>query len=403
MFTSKSFRQFDEKGIFCFVKHTRIVLALLVAGLGNFEFGQSANDEFAKSVATLRNVGGEGKGNIAASQAMEYLSNSGKETIPALLSAMDGANPFAANYLRGAIEVIFNKILEEGGSLPLIELGEFLLNKSHDTKPRAMAFDLIRRTDAEVANRLIPGLLGDPSVDLRREAISRLLIQASGLVKENKKPAAVLIYRQALDAARDLDQIQTIASELRELGRNVNLTQHFGFLTNWNLVGPFHNKGRAGFDEVFGPEKNFSLDAEYKGISGNVTWKKYATDDEYGMVDFNEPYGALKEVTGYARTTFISTSDRPAELRLGCKNAWKIWLNGKLVFGRDEYHRGMRIDQYKLPVQLNKGTNIILVKACQNEQKEEWTVQWQFQLRVCDSTGTAIHSISKTDAKVAAK
>ena len=403
MLTSKSFRQFVEKGIFCFVKHTRILLALLVAGLGNFEFGQSANDEFAKSVATLRNVGGEGKGNIAASQAMEYLSNSGKETIPALLSAMDGANPFAANYLRGAIEVIFNKILEEGGSLPLIELGEFLLNKSHDTKPRAMAFDLIRRTDVEVANRLIPGLLGDPSVDLRREAISRLLIQASGLVKENKKPAAVLIYRQALDAARDLDQIQTIASELRELGRNVNLTQHFGFLTNWNLVGPFHNKGRAGFDEVFGPEKNFSLDAEYKGISGNVTWKKYATDDEYGMVDFNEPYGALKEVTGYARTTFISTSDRPAELRLGCKNAWKIWLNGKLVFGRDEYHRGMRIDQYKLPVQLNKGTNIILVKACQNEQKEEWTVQWQFQLRVCDSTGTAIHSISKTDAKVAAK
>ncbi len=376
---------------------------LLVAGLGNFEFGQSANDEFAKSVATLRNVGGEGKGNIAASQAMEYLSNSGKETIPALLSAMDGANPFAANYLRGAIEVIFNKILEEGGSLPLIELGEFLLNKSHDTKPRAMAFDLIRRTDAEVANRLIPGLLGDPSVDLRREAISRLLIQASGLVKENKKPAAVLIYRQALDAARDLDQIQTISSELRELGRNVNLTQHFGFLTNWNLVGPFHNKGRAGFDEVFGPEKNFALDTEYKGIDENVTWKQYATDDEYGMVDFNEPYGALKEVTGYARTTFISTSDRPAELRLGCKNAWKIWLNGKLVFGRDEYHRGMRIDQYKLPVQLNKGTNIILVKACQNEQKEEWTVQWQFQLRVCDATGTAIHSISKTDAKVAAK
>ena len=385
------------------MKHTRILIALLVTGLGNFEFGISADDEFSKSVAALRNVGSEGEGNLAASQAMEYLSNSGKEAIPTLLSAMDGANPFAANYLRGAVEVIFNKTLEEGGSLPLIELGEFLLNKSHDTKPRAMAFDLIRRTDAGVANRLIPGLLGDPSVDLRREAISRLLIQASDLVKENKKPAAVLIYRQALDAARDLDQIQTISSELRELGRNVNLTQHFGFLTNWNLVGPFHNKDRAGFDEVFGPEKNFALDTEYKGIDENVTWKQYATDDEYGMVDFNEPYGALKEVTGYARTTFISASDRPAELRLGCKNAWKIWLNGKLIFGRDEYHRGMRIDQYKLPVQLNKGPNIILIKACQNEQKEEWTVQWQFQLRVCDATGTAIHSISKTGSKVAVK
>ena len=121
------------------------------------------------------------------------------------------------------------------------------------------------------------------------------------------------------------------------------------------------------------------------------------------MVDFNEPYGSLKEVTGYAHTTFISASDQPAELRLGCKNAWKIWLNGKLVFGRDEYHRGMRIDQYKLPVQLKKGANIILIKACQNEQKEVWTVQWQFQLRVCDATGTAIHSNIKTSSEVVVK
>ena len=382
------------------MKHTRILLAILTLELGGSEIVQSADIKFSKAVKVLREVGSEGKGNIAASQAMEYLSKSDKEIIPVLLSAMDEANPFAVNYLRGAIEFIFNKPLSEGGVLPLVELGEFLLNKSHDTKPRAMAFDLIKRTDAGVANRLIPGFLGDPSVDLRREAIAKLLINASDLVKQNKKPAAVLIYRQALDASRDLDQIQIISSELRELGRNVNLTQHFGFLTNWNLVGPFHNKDRAGFGEVFGPEKDFDLNTEYKGIDGSITWKKYSTNDEYGMVDFNEPYGSLKEVTGYAHTTFISASDQPAELRLGCKNAWKIWLNGKLVFGRDEYHRGMRIDQYKLPVQLKKGANIILIKACQNEQKEEWTVEWQFQLRVCDATGTAIHSNIKASSEV---
>ena len=39
--------------------------------------------------------------------------------------------------------------------------------------------------------------------------------------------------------------------------------------------------------------------------------------------------------------------------------------------------------------------NAILVKAGQNEQVEYWTVQWQFQLRVCDATGTAIHSANK--------
>ena len=55
----------------------------------------------------------------------------------------------------------------------------------------------------------------------------------------------------------------------------------------------------------------------------------------------------------------------------------------------------MRIDQYQLPVQLRKGRNAILVKACQNEQVEDWTVQWQFQLRVCAAAGTAIHSANK--------
>jgi hypothetical protein len=145
------------------------------------------------------------------------------------------------------------------------------------------------------------------------------------------------------------------------------------------------------------------LSASYDGMDGKVKWQGYSTGDEYGMVDFNKPYGDLKEVTGYAQTEFVSGINRPAELRLGCKNAWKIWLNGELIFGRDEYHRGMRIDQYKLPVQLKKGGNTILVKACQNEQVEDWTVQWQFQLRVCDATGTAIHSATKKNREVAAQ
>ena len=78
------------------------------------------------------------------------------------------------------------------------------------------------------------------------------------------------------------------------------------------------------------------------------------------------------------------------ELRLGCKNAYKIWHNGKLVFGRDEYHRGTRIDHYQLKINLTAGRNTLLVKLCQNEQKENWTKEWRFQLRVCDATGTAV-------------
>ena len=46
----------------------------------------------------------------------------------------------------------------------------------------------------------------------------------------------------------------------------------------------------------------------------------------------------------------------------------KVWLNGRFVFGRDEYHRNMEMDQYRLPVELKSGRNTLLVKCCQNEQ-----------------------------------
>ena len=100
-------------------------------------------------------------------------------------------------------------------------------------------------------------------------------------------------------------------------------------------------------------------------------------------------------MAGYAYAEFNSESKRPVELRLGCKNAWKVWLNGKFLFGRDEYHRGMEIDQYRMAGELKKGKNVILVKICQNEQTEQWTKEWEFQLRVTDPLGAVVASLKK--------
>ncbi|HSJ03913.1 MAG TPA: hypothetical protein VK956_15730, partial [Verrucomicrobium sp.] len=121
-----------------------------------------------------------------------------------------------------------------------------------------------------------------------------------------------------------------------------------------------------------------------------VAWQPFETKHEYGKLDFNKPLTMLKEATAYAVATVNSPEDRDAEIRLGCKNGWKVWVNGQFLFGRDEYHRGAQMDQYILKCHLKKGANTILVKCCQNEQKEQWTVEWEFQLRVCDATGTAI-------------
>jgi hypothetical protein len=174
------------------------------------------------------------------------------------------------------------------------------------------------------------------------------------------------------------------------MGETVDLPKHFGFITRWEIIGPFDNTERKGFAAQYGPEKDLSKNVEHDGKTGKVSWKPYASTDEYGKIDFNKPLTPLKETTAYAMADFESAAERDVELRLGCKNAWKVWVNGVLLFGRDEYHRGQRMDQYKLKCRLRRGNNTILVKCCQNEQTESWTAEWEFQLRVCDSTGTAV-------------
>ena len=342
------------------------------------------------SLKTIRAVGPEGKGNAAAAQAWQALAQAKPAALPQILAAMDGANPLASNWLRAAVDTIASRAKD----LPQMELMKFIANQKHDPRARRLAYELIKNVNPQLAAKLIPGLLNDPSVELRRDAVQRVIDQGADLKKTNKPDLAQKQYRIALDAARDIDQIKEITAALRALGQKVDLPRHFGFLMHWTVIGPFDNTDRAGFAKIFPPENKVDLTATHDGKAGKVKWSQFVTANEYGMVDINKAYpgpgDGLKEVTAYAYTEYAAAAARTVELRLGCKNAWKIWHNGKLIFGRDEYHRGLRIDQYKLTINLAKGRNTLLVKLCQNEQQQDWTKEWQFQLRVCNATGTAL-------------
>ncbi|MEQ1862841.1 MAG: hypothetical protein ABMA13_23210 [Chthoniobacteraceae bacterium] len=335
------------------------------------------------SVKKLAAVGHEGRGNESATAAWKVVVKAGPPALPTVLAAVGTGTPVADNWLRLAADAIVDAALRAKQPLPLSEVESFLKDTGHAASARQLAFDVLRQADAPRAEALEPSLIADPVQELRRGAVQRLIDAA-------KTKDAKATYLQALAAARDEDQTNLIAAELKKLGVPVDLPRHFGFLMKWNVIGPFENAGRKGFDTAFAPEQGIKPDATCEGRDGPVKWQPFQSAHDYGKVDFNKPLGMLKEVTAYATTTFDSPTERDAELRLGCKNAWKVWLNGELLFGRDEYHRGQQMDQYKLKCRLRKGANTVLVKACQNEQKEEWTVEWEFQLRVCDSAGTAI-------------
>jgi hypothetical protein len=341
---------------------------------------------FEQNVATIKAIGPEGTGNAPAATALEQLSSAKSEQLVPILSAMNDASPIAANYLRSAAETIVSRALKSADPVSADSLLAYLKDSKNDPRARRFAFELIRQIDADKANPLVAGFLDDPSLELRFDAVAQLISQA----QEGTGAASIPGWLKALKHARDLKQIKTITEALEKAGHTVDLQAHFGFLPSWQIIGPFDNTGREGFAVAHPPETAVDLKASYPGKDGKVSWQAVSTKDAYGMVDINEPLGALKGALAYASTTLNATAARDAQLRLGCKNAWKVWLNGELIFARDEYHRGMRMDQYHLPVSLRKGANTILIKLCQDEQTKPWTKEWQFQMRLCDELGTAI-------------
>ena len=343
-----------------------------------------ADETLQQALGALREVGPEGKGNEAASAAWPKVAAAKADSLTAILHSMKGANLLAKNWIQSAVLSIAERIQAGTESFPKEEISQL----ENDPQARAVAYEILAKSDAKEAQVLLPKLLEDPSPKLRRLAVEDVVSQAKKVAAD--KPAAEALYSKAMVAARDEDQVKAIADELKGLGKEPDLIKHFGFFTNYRIIGPFLNVKREGFETVFPPEKELNFDAKYPGKEGEVSWKETTVTDRLGVLDFNKELKKLKEVTSYAVTEYDSPIEGPAEIRIGTNNAFKVWLNGAFVFGRDEYHRGFRIDQYKLEVNLKKGKNTILLKCCQNEELQTWTEEWHFQMRVCDATGTPL-------------
>ena len=118
-----------------------------------------------------------------------------------------------------------------------------------------------------------------------------------------------------------------------------------------------------------------------------------------GVVDLTKALDKHKGAVTYAYAEFLADKAQPADFRLGCINATKLWVNGKELSANHVYHAGMQVDQYIAKGELLAGKNTILLKVCQNEQKEAWAQDWKFQLRVCDKIGTAILSTDRPVAR----
>jgi hypothetical protein len=342
------------------------------------------------SIETVRRAGPDGEGGAAAAKAWRQLAAAGPADLPTLLAGMDGASPLARNWIRSAIDRVLEQAAASKQPLPTAALDAFLREPKHDPRARRLAYDLLCEADPTAPERYLPNMLDDPSPDLRRDAVARVLAQAERLSAAGKKAEALPLFRDAFAAARERGQIDAAARKLRDLGEKVDLPARLGMLMTWKLIGPFPNKDKKGMATAYPPEKALDFAAEYDGKAGKLKWVDYTSKDDYGLVDLKEALKDHAEVVSYAAAEFPSADAREVDVRLGCFTGFKLWVNGELVLERGDAYTGMKLDHYLARARLKPGKNVLLLKVAQDEPPPQLPAALRFQLRVCDAGGKAV-------------
>lgn len=342
--------------------------------------------DFAEPLKVLAGAGYGSEKQIAQQRAWREVAGAQVESLTTILSSLEGATPLGRNWLRTAADTIAERHYQEHGDLPKDLLESFVTDQSQPPLGRRVAFEWLERVDPTAQARLLPKMLDDSSLDLRFAAVARLMEKAE---QEPDPQQQLVLYQNAFTAARDVKQIETLAKKIAELGGSADLIKQMGYVIDWQIVGPFDNTNLEGFATEYGPETDFEAgETSYEAKAGKVRWQPHQSENEFGVIDLNEILENEKEVIAYARAEIVS-DEKAVELRMASKNALKVWLNGEQVGEFEIYHSGFAVDQYVVPVQLNRGKNTLLVKVCQNAKKMGWEKEWEFRLRITDELGGA--------------
>jgi hypothetical protein len=370
---------------------SQFLIVLLAPALSGVEPADRA--QLDEAIAVLRKATPDHQEGAAA--AWKQLAAANAEQLPVLLAGMDGASSSARNWLRSSIDQVLESAKKEAKSLPYADLEKFVREPKHDSQARRFAYELIADHDKTAGDRFLPGMLDDPSPELRRDAVARLLEQADKVQGSDKKKESLPLFQKALASARELAQINKAARALRELGQNVDLPTHLGLVVDWKLIGPFPNPEDKGIDKVYPPEQKHEPAAAYEGSNGKVKWTGHVSANEQGVIDLDANISKTSDAVGYAFTEFTSDSDRDVEIRIGCYTAFKLWVNGALTLVRSDAFTGMSLDHYPVRVHLKKGVNTFLMKVSRAAPPPQVPNMWRFQLRVCDDNGVAILSTTR--------
>jgi tetratricopeptide (TPR) repeat protein len=140
-----------------------------------------------------------------------------------------------------------------------------------------------------------------------------------------------------------------------------NVAKKWRGIVEASYVGPFAEPVAPAHDDAFSPEVMLDFAAEYDGAWGRIGWRPVR---HYSELDADLNLGSQQRWSGYGyyvATAVVSEDERDAIIKLKFGGSGKVWLNGHYLMDADT--RGQELpDEFELPVKLQRGRNILLVK-----------------------------------------
>jgi hypothetical protein len=185
-------------------------------------------------------------------------------------------------------------------------------------------------------------------------------------------------------ARHRLREIENRQRKLAAGGHDTDLQGLLGIIGRWWVVGPFDlGDNNQGWATSYIGEPNVNVVARYMAGKTRRQWKRVESQDSQGKIDLRATIADRDNCIGYAYAEIELQKPVDAVLLLGVDDSEKIWVNGKKIFEQFTA-RPLQVDQDRVPVHLEAGTNKILLKLYQNSQG------WEFCVRIVTADGRPV-------------
>ncbi|MBI1318030.1 MAG: hypothetical protein GC168_03640 [Candidatus Hydrogenedens sp.] len=253
-----------------------------------------------------------------------------------------------------------------------------LYRHATDDEQKAMALDGVKRNPVPEAYAVLQESMSPE--ELAALPASMLAGVARALYDDGKTAEADALVAQLEPRINDSATVQMMIDIMRGRGDDAGWAQRLGFVSRWQLVGPFAWKVEDAFTIANINEPDIDLGARYGEGDAAIGWQPFESGDIQPMVNLAGILGMMDHATAYAYAEVYVPEATPGQVRVGSDDGVKVWLNGEAVH-ENNVDRGTALDADIAPAAFVAGKNRLLVQITQGAGG------WNFMLRLCDGEG----------------